>query len=101
MRSPLALLVEDDPLQLSYRPRLLSELGVEVQAAVDLRTARELIESRKFDVVVTDIKIGGLPRNRGFCLLGDSLLGSCWRAALAATLRADSAARWRSAGSPR
>jgi len=60
MRSPLALLVEDDPLQLSYRARLLSEHGVEVQAAVDLRTARELIESRKFDVVVTDIKIRGL-----------------------------------------
>lgn len=64
MRAPLVLLVEDDPLQLSYRAKLLSELGVEVQVAVDLRTARELIESRRFDVVVTDINLGDSPTDK-------------------------------------
>lgn len=62
--APRALLVEDNPEQLALRAGLLTDLGVDVMAVGDLSTALELLESTRFDVVVTDINLGEVPGDR-------------------------------------
>jgi CheY-like chemotaxis protein len=57
--SGTALLVEDNPDVAEVSVTLLQQLGYEVETATDAETALETIESRSFDLVVSDIVMAG------------------------------------------
>jgi PAS domain S-box-containing protein len=62
------LVVEDNEPTLQVMTDLLELAGHEVQAAADVRTARELAARHAFDLVVSDL---GLPDGSGFELMGE------------------------------
>lgn len=59
------LIVEDDPLILKNLSELLKNEGFESYQAVSVREAKEIIEERKFDLILLDIL---LPDGNGFSL---------------------------------
>lgn len=52
------LLVDDNALGMRARRRVLLDLGFEVETAVSAEAAIQIMESRKFDAVVTDYRMG-------------------------------------------
>jgi PAS domain S-box-containing protein len=57
--SGAALLVEDNPDVAEVSVTLLQQLGYEVESASDAEAALEALESRSFDIVVSDIVMAG------------------------------------------
>ena len=55
-----ALVVEDDGLVLRAIKRILSKCDVDIMCATNGETGLELFYRKKFDIVVTDIMLGGL-----------------------------------------
>ncbi|HET6345911.1 MAG TPA: response regulator, partial [Myxococcota bacterium] len=62
------LLVEDNEPTLEVMTTLLELAGHDVKPAPDVRTARGLAESHRFDLVVSDL---GLPDGNGFDLMSE------------------------------
>lgn len=52
------LLVDDNAQGMRARRRVLAELGFEVQTAFSAEEATQALESRQFDVLVTDYRMG-------------------------------------------
>jgi len=57
------IVVDDDPVFTGAASRVLSRAGYEVLTAQTLSAARELLNSRVFDAVITDLSLDG---TRGF-----------------------------------
>ncbi len=58
-KSPLALIIEDEPFWSGIIAHLLRQIGVESQVACDAGRARELLRARFFDVVLVDLVLPG------------------------------------------
>jgi EAL domain-containing protein (putative c-di-GMP-specific phosphodiesterase class I)/CheY-like chemotaxis protein len=56
----VVLVVDDDDILLRTTRRLLANGGRDVEVAADARAALQLIEQRRFDVIVSDIRMPGL-----------------------------------------
>jgi CheY-like chemotaxis protein len=54
------LLVDDNARGLTARKMILTELGYEVETAISGEEAWEVFQVRQFDVVVTDLRMGGM-----------------------------------------
>src|SRR5690349_94908 len=54
----LVLLVDDDPLVLRSIGRVLHLLGHDLEKAESVRTALEYLETMRFDLVLTDLRLG-------------------------------------------
>ncbi len=62
------LLVDDDYLTLQMFKSYLSEAGFRVDCAQKLGEAKSLLESSRYDVVVTDLHLTGRPGSEGLTL---------------------------------
>ncbi len=60
MANPLVLAVDDDSALLKMMVRRLDKLGLQIEQASDGRSALELIETKTYDLVVTDIYMPGV-----------------------------------------
>lgn len=58
-RSLSLLLVDDDPASCEAVRELLSELGYDVQQAFDDQEALRMLDERKRDILITDIRLAG------------------------------------------
>lgn len=58
-RGPCVLLVEDEPLIRMAAAEMLSDLGCEVVEAESAETALERIGPGRFDLLITDVNLGG------------------------------------------
>ena len=60
------LIVDDDAMQLSLMKEIFSNYPVEIQVATDASKVREILESEKFDLLLSDIQ---MPQIDGFELV--------------------------------
>ncbi|MCC7413514.1 MAG: sigma-54-dependent Fis family transcriptional regulator [Gammaproteobacteria bacterium] len=56
-RSPLALVVDDEPDIRELLEITLARMGIECQVAADLGTARRALERTRFDICLTDMRL--------------------------------------------
>lgn len=57
MAQPLALIVDDEPDILELLELTLTRMGIGCQAAPDVRQARHLLEQRRFDLCLADLRL--------------------------------------------
>ena len=70
IRSPgTVLVVDDDAAVLATLPRLLETRGWRVETAAGLEEAFRRVGSCRFDLVITDLRLGGPPDSSGFRLI--------------------------------
>ena len=69
MRLPRLLIVEDEALITFSLRRYFCAQGFEVDCATELGEAQALVEGRRYDVVIADLRLGGAGGTEGLDLL--------------------------------
>lgn len=63
------LLVDDDPVLRSSLPPALESASLEIETAASLEQAQALLEQRRFDLVITDLRLTGPQGTEGMELI--------------------------------